>query len=241
MSSIFISFCFIKTITGNDKYVSGSALYRIKDNEDAFREIIYKGFTGSSESLIEEFEKESIVLMIRRYVYDENIEYAKFMLSRRLYNGVTGKKNIESNIIVSYTNQNSRYNSLKENLKRTIMSVVGRFKIGSHKKTPHILVSDIEWNYAGNNNESQTSNPSNKGKEKPREELDNQLDIIEEKYAKMDTQPSKKRKRTSVSKPSTNDSSSTNFNDALLQIRDGDPAVQKNSEETVNSHDDDSD
>ncbi|CAG8746815.1 18016_t:CDS:1, partial [Racocetra fulgida] len=46
---------------------------------------------------------------------------------------------------------------------------------------------------------------------------------------------------TSVSKPSTNDSSSTNFNDALSQIRDGDPAVQENSEETVNSHDDDSD
>ena len=44
MSSIFISFCFIKTVAGSDKYVTGSALYRVKGDEDKFREIIYKGF-----------------------------------------------------------------------------------------------------------------------------------------------------------------------------------------------------
>ncbi|RIB24707.1 hypothetical protein C2G38_626811 [Gigaspora rosea] len=75
MSSIFISFCFIKTVTGSDKYVSGSALYRIKDNEESFREIIYKGFTRSSETLIDDFENNSIVLIIGQYVYDENAEY----------------------------------------------------------------------------------------------------------------------------------------------------------------------
>ncbi|CAG8726451.1 4081_t:CDS:2, partial [Dentiscutata heterogama] len=43
--------------------------------EAAFREIIYKGFTESSETLIEEFESNFIVLIIGQYVYDENIEY----------------------------------------------------------------------------------------------------------------------------------------------------------------------
>src|SRR5436189_54877 len=75
MLSIFISFCFIKTVTGNDKYTTGSALYRVKGDEDKFREIIFKGFIGTSETLIMDFEKDSIVLMIGRYVYEENVEY----------------------------------------------------------------------------------------------------------------------------------------------------------------------
>ncbi|CAG8443259.1 7215_t:CDS:2 [Diversispora eburnea] len=33
MSSIFISFCFIKTVTGNDKYTSGNTLYQMKGDE----------------------------------------------------------------------------------------------------------------------------------------------------------------------------------------------------------------
>ncbi|CAG8810665.1 41006_t:CDS:2, partial [Gigaspora margarita] len=65
------------SITGNEKYISRSVLYRIKDNKEALREIIYKGFTRSSEILIEEFKIGSIVLMIGRYVYNNNVEYVK--------------------------------------------------------------------------------------------------------------------------------------------------------------------
>ncbi|CAG8772360.1 26195_t:CDS:2, partial [Racocetra persica] len=100
----------------NEKYVSGSALYQIKDDEESFREIIYKGFTRSSETLIDDFEKNSIVLIIGQYVYNE----------------------------------------------------------------------DIEYNYTNNINESQTLSSSNKRKEKTCDELNNQLDLIEEKYAKID-------------------------------------------------------
>ncbi|CAG8637411.1 457_t:CDS:1, partial [Diversispora eburnea] len=62
-----------------------------------------------------------------------------------------------------------------------------RFKIGSQMKSSYIVVSDIEWNYAENNSEFQTLISSNKGKMKPHENLDNQLNIIEEKYMKMNT------------------------------------------------------
>ncbi|RHZ80143.1 hypothetical protein Glove_139g15 [Diversispora epigaea] len=285
MSSVFISFCFIKTVTGNDKYVTGSALYRVKGDEDKFREIIYKGFTGTSETLIMDFEKDSIVLVIGRYVYEENVEYVtliqtvpisyssddstntqedlpyssplliysapaltnsyksndeigrhSFLMSKKLYNGVTGKKNVESNIIISYTNPNGRYNSLKDNLKKTVMSVIGRFKIGSHKRPPHIMASDIEWNYAGNIGESQSLHSSNKGKTKPHEDLDNQLDIIDEKYAKMNSESLKKRKLNNFipkSKSSQDSTSSTNLNDVILQIRDGETTTQENSDVTI--------
>ncbi|CAG8764086.1 5552_t:CDS:2, partial [Racocetra persica] len=121
-----------------------------------------------------------------------------FMMFRRLYNRVTSKKNIESNVI----------------------------------------------NYVSNINESQTSSSSNKGKEKLCDKLDNQLDLIEEKYAKMDTQSSKKRKLNNYipkPKPQKDESSSTNFTDTISQIKTGEPPVQENSDDTVNSQDIDSD
>ncbi|KAF0545614.1 hypothetical protein F8M41_002122 [Gigaspora margarita] len=75
MSSIFVSFCFIKTVSGGDKYVSGTGLYCIGNDVDAFREITFKGFTGNAESLVTPLEKNSIALVIGRYVYEENTEY----------------------------------------------------------------------------------------------------------------------------------------------------------------------
>ena len=74
MSLIFISFCFVKTVSVNEKFLTGSALYRVSNEEDEFRQFNYKGFTATPETLIEDFEKNSIVLMIGRYVY-EDAEY----------------------------------------------------------------------------------------------------------------------------------------------------------------------
>ncbi|RIB15020.1 hypothetical protein C2G38_2193396 [Gigaspora rosea] len=79
MSSIFVAFCFVKTTSGNDKFTTGTALYRTTDEEDDFREFTYKGFTRSTDSLIIEFEKNSIVLMIGRYVYHNNAEFLGFI------------------------------------------------------------------------------------------------------------------------------------------------------------------
>ncbi|CAG8738519.1 6753_t:CDS:2 [Dentiscutata erythropus] len=68
------------------------------------------------------------------------------MLSKKLYNPVTGQKAINYDIIVFYTNTNGCYNSLRNNLKKTILSAIGRFKVSTQSKIPHIISSEIEWN-----------------------------------------------------------------------------------------------
>jgi hypothetical protein len=178
------------------------------------------------------------------YKSNDEVGRQSFLMSKKLYNGVTGKKNVESNVIISYTNPNGRYNSLKDNLKKTILSVIGRFKIGSQKKLPHIIASDIEWNYASNVNESRTSNSFNKEKNKSHEELDNQLDIIEEKYARMSAaETSKKRKLnnfTSKLKPPQDKTPPVNFEDVVVEIRDDEPIIiQENDDKTIEEIDSD--
>ncbi|CAG8471022.1 17420_t:CDS:2 [Cetraspora pellucida] len=104
-------------------------------------------------------------------------------------------------------------------------------------------------NYTDNNNESQSSTSSKKEKLKLNEDLDNQLDLIEEKYTKINTQSSKKRKFINF-KPNTNllkntSLSSSVFIDAVNEIRTGDSAnesiVQENSNKMINSQNIDSD
>ncbi|KAF0544530.1 hypothetical protein F8M41_002678 [Gigaspora margarita] len=241
MSSVFTAFCFIKTISRNNKFVTGTALYRINNEDDEFREIIYKGFTRTAETLISDFEKNSIVLIIRRYIYQNNIEYVclvqtilvfsfhngsacipddlpyafpllmysaptitnsykandnvghqRFMLLKKLYNPITGQKAIDSNVIVSYTNINGRYDSLKNSIKRTVVSVIGRLKLSFQSKIPHIISSEIEWSYPSN--ESQSSSLTINAKLKTRKELNSQLDLIEEQYSTMESQAFKRRK-----------------------------------------------
>ena len=46
-----------------------------QDYIDTFREITFRGFTGYSKSLVLSIEKNSIVLIIGWYMYEENIEY----------------------------------------------------------------------------------------------------------------------------------------------------------------------
>ncbi|CAG8669683.1 2899_t:CDS:2 [Gigaspora margarita] len=203
MSSLFVTFCLAKNVTGNDSYITGTALYRINDNTDKFREITFKGFLRNPDSLVTPFEKNTIILMVGCYVCEDNVtiiqsvpisysddEYTltqenlpnssplllysasivlnsyipnnnggreSFMLARCLYNGVTNNKQIDSKVIISYVNENNRYNSLKNNLKRTVLSVVEQLKLGS-KRLPHVLASDIEWTYL--TNDPQPSNAS---------------------------------------------------------------------------------
>ena len=60
-------------MSGTEKSINGTALYRA--TQDEFREFIFKAYIESEESLIQEFEKESIVLIVGHYVYKEKIEY----------------------------------------------------------------------------------------------------------------------------------------------------------------------
>ncbi|CAG8735051.1 21266_t:CDS:2, partial [Gigaspora margarita] len=252
-----------------DKYLSGTGLYRINKDVNAFREIIFKGFINNSESLILSLEKNSIVLMIGRYVYEENTEYIvliqtvpisfsndtyvltstdlpysspmlqfsapvvqnsyhpnneggreSFMLTRRLYNGVTNNKHVLSNVIILYVNENNHYNALKNNLQKTVLSVIGRLKIESFNIL-HIIASDIEWTYS--NNESQSSGTLGKEKSRFYEELDNQLNSIEEKYATLSSQPSQKKPKltlySTTAKKSNNIPTSVNFTNIISQVR----------------------
>ncbi|RIB25961.1 hypothetical protein C2G38_2164603 [Gigaspora rosea] len=75
MSSIFIAFCFIKTVSRNSKFLNRTAVYCVSADENEFRELNYKGFTRNSETLIVDFKRNSIMLMIERYVYHQNAEY----------------------------------------------------------------------------------------------------------------------------------------------------------------------
>src|SRR6185437_5845756 len=75
MSSLFVAFCLAKNVTGNDSYITGTAIYRINDITDKFREITFKGFPRNSDSLVTPFEKNSIILMVGRYVCEDNVEY----------------------------------------------------------------------------------------------------------------------------------------------------------------------
>ncbi|RIB24187.1 hypothetical protein C2G38_2169284 [Gigaspora rosea] len=247
MSSVFIAFCFIKTVSRNSKFLNGTAVYCVSNDEDEFRKLNYKGFTGNSEILIVDFERNSIVLMIGRYVYHQNAEYLSliqtvplsspqtdsncvpedlpytfplliysapavtssyksndaigrqsFMLSKKLYNPVTGQKGIESDMIVSYAN--GHYDSLKESLKKSVISAIGRLKINTNSKIPHIISSEIEWSYAASESSS----------------------LI---------QPSPG-KRNSSSKPSSDKPSATDLKDLANQIRSKDPELQKPSNES---------
>ncbi|CAG8675329.1 21296_t:CDS:2, partial [Racocetra persica] len=121
-----------------------------------------------------------------------------FMLTRRLYNGITNNKHVPSNVIISYVNENNHYNAI-----------------------PHIVASDIEWTYS--NNESQSSSTSGKEKSRSYEELDNQLDSIEEKYATLSSQPSQKKSKLSLHSPTARKSNdiltTVNFTNIISQVR----------------------
>ncbi|RIB25434.1 hypothetical protein C2G38_2031075 [Gigaspora rosea] len=280
MFFLFVAFCFTKNVTGSDKCISGTALYRINHNVNKFREIMFKGFTASSESLVVPFEKNSIILLIRRYAY-ENTEYVtlvqtvlisssegdyvltpedlpsssplliysaavvadsyipdnqggreSFVMARQLYNGVTNNRNVESKIIVSYKNENNRYNAMKNNLKKTVLSVIGHLKIRS-KKFHHIFASDIKWTYVSN--EPSLSSTTINAKGISDVEFNEHFDGIEKKYATLTSQVLQKRQNTrhninmqnSSNKCLNNKTTSLNFVDVILQFQKGTSSSKK--------------
>ncbi|KAF0478123.1 hypothetical protein F8M41_024102 [Gigaspora margarita] len=220
MSSVFIAFCFVKTISGNDKFITGNALYRINDDEDEYREITFKGFTrgisylncsdfSQSDSLctLEDLPYAFPLLIylapavINSYKSNNDMGRQSFMLSKKLYNAVTSQKGIDSDVIVSYANANSHYDLLRDSLKKTILS-----------------------SYASN--EPQLSNSSLNGKSKLHKEFNNQLDVIEEQYFK------KRRRPGPFASASTSSNANTlpvNLMNLTDQIRENRPASDQSS------------
>ncbi|CAG8503623.1 17202_t:CDS:2 [Dentiscutata heterogama] len=157
MSSLFVAFCLAKNVTGNDNYITGTVTIiqsvPVSYSDDKYT-LTQEDLPNSSPLLLY-----SAPIVPNLYIPDNNGGRESFMLARRLYNGVTNNKQIDSKVIVSYLNKNNCYNALKNNLKRTVLSVIERLKLGS-KKLPPILASDIEWTYPTSN--PQTSNTSSK-------------------------------------------------------------------------------
>ncbi|CAG8816550.1 630_t:CDS:2, partial [Gigaspora margarita] len=147
-----------------------------------------------------------------------------FMIVRQLYNRVTNNRNMESKVIVSYKNKNNRYNAMKNNLKKTVLSVIDHLKISS-KKFLHILASDIEWTYVSN--DPLPSSTTTNVKEISEVEFDEYLDGIEEKYAILTLQILQKKQNTrqninlctSNNKWSNNKTISLNFVDIISQVQ----------------------
>ncbi|KAF0508522.1 hypothetical protein F8M41_018746 [Gigaspora margarita] len=228
MSSIFIAFCFVKTISGNEKFLTGNALYRVNDDEDEYREITFKGFTANTESLIANFEKNSIVSLIQTvpifaqsdllctpedlpyafplliylapavtnsYKSNNDIGRHSFILSKKLYNTVTGQKGIDSDATC---------------LMQMQMAVMIRLEI---------VLKRLSYPYASN--EPQLSNSSLNGKSKSCKEFNNQLDVIEEQYSK------KRRRLGPFASASTSSNANTlpvNLTNLTDQIRGNKPA-----------------
>ncbi|CAG8635259.1 5932_t:CDS:2 [Gigaspora margarita] len=126
---------------------------------------------------------------------------------KKLYNPMNSQKEIESNVIVSYTNANSQYDSLKESLKKK-----------------------IEWSYSSNEPKSLLRFTDTKAKSN---NFNSQLNMIEEQYVIMNSQPFNKRKRggffLSLAKFSSNKSPTVNLEELMEQIRTNQPETQQTS------------
>ncbi|CAG8552288.1 21978_t:CDS:1, partial [Racocetra persica] len=160
------------------------------------------------------------------YFSNNDLGIESLMLSKKLYNSITRNKNIESEVIISYFNQNGHYDALKNNLKKPVLFIIRRLKVGT-KKMLHLIASDIEWNYTSNEQSSETSN---KEKRKAQNDINNHLDTIKEKYAKLSISPSRKRKQSNLLTTSfsfktqkASPETKSNFLNTVSQIKNTDP------------------
>ncbi|KAF0376088.1 hypothetical protein F8M41_012724 [Gigaspora margarita] len=80
------------------------------------------------------------------YISDNSRGQESFMLAKHLYNRVFNNKHIDSRVIISYINENNCYSTLKNNLRKTVLSVIEQLKLGS-KRLLQILAFNIEWIY----------------------------------------------------------------------------------------------
>ncbi|CAG8521042.1 5668_t:CDS:2, partial [Dentiscutata heterogama] len=167
-------------------------------SQEEFKELTYKGFV-TQESLITELEKNSIALMIGRYL--TLIQTVPISISNDEIEITPDDLPYSSPLLLfsAPVISNSHFsNSEFDNLKKTVLSVIGRLNIGA-KKMLHIIATDIEWNYVGN---EQISDNLNKEKAKAQGDINNYLEGIKEKYAKLNSFPSRKRQCTNFPPPS---------------------------------------
>ncbi|CAG8802751.1 25240_t:CDS:2 [Gigaspora margarita] len=130
---------------------------------------------------------------------------------------------------------------MKNNLKKTVLSVIGHLKIRS-KKFPHILASDIEWTYVFNDSSFLSTTTS--AKVISEVEFDEYLNGIKEKYTTLTSQVPQKRPNTeqnvnlhnsSNNRRSNNKSTSLNFVDVISQVQKGTSSAKTAYTEQISS------
>ncbi|RIB19889.1 hypothetical protein C2G38_2180715 [Gigaspora rosea] len=135
MVSLFIAFCFAKTVTGNDKFVALVQIVSISCSEGD--RILTPGDLPESSLLL--IYTASVVPNF--YIPDNRGGHESFMMACHLYNGVTNNRYIDSKVIVSYTNEHNRYTSMKNNLKKQSSKVASQEEIDTY-------LNSIEEKYA---------------------------------------------------------------------------------------------
>ncbi|KAF0457492.1 hypothetical protein F8M41_001169 [Gigaspora margarita] len=181
----------IKTISRGDKYLSGTALYCTNNDDNIFREVMFREFLGTPDCLISSFEKNSIILLIGRYVYEGDAEYVSLVQTVPVSSSdneyiLTPPDLPHSSPLLLFSApvmQGSYYPDSGSGRDSFMLSKHLYNGVTNSKQIPSnvIISSDIEWSYLAS--ETQYSGTLNKDKSKSWEELDNQLDSIEEKYA----------------------------------------------------------
>ncbi|CAG8783222.1 6748_t:CDS:2 [Gigaspora margarita] len=124
---------------------------------------------------------------------------AVYRSNKQEFRELTYKK---SEIIVLYTNQNGRYNALKDNLKKIVLSVIGRLKIAQTDINNHL--KSIEERYTNSRKRQQTNLSSSSLS----------------KLQKTDSQPNN-------STSQNNKSPAEKFLQAVNQIKNAEPEPQK--------------
>ncbi|CAG8821650.1 29627_t:CDS:2, partial [Gigaspora margarita] len=181
MSSLFTAFCFTKNVTNNNKHISGIALYQINYNVNKFREITFKGFIANSKSLIIPFKKNSIVLMIGCYVY-EDIKYVMLVqavpISSSEGNYILAPEDLPNSLpLLTYTT--------------TIVS--DSYIANNQDRQESFILARWLYNRVTNNKNMDSRSPASNTKVNSEVELDVNLDSIKEKYATMTLQIPQKR------------------------------------------------
>ncbi|CAG8551161.1 15551_t:CDS:2, partial [Dentiscutata heterogama] len=218
----------------SEKCINGTAIYRTNSNKEEFRELTYKDFV-TQKSLITELEKNSIALMVGRYVF-EDTEYLTLIQTVPIS---TFNNGIEITLDdLPYLSSLLLFSApVIPNSTFPITNLIGA------KKMLHIIATDIEWNYVSN---EQTSNNLNKAKAKAQGDINNHLEGIEEKYAKLNSFPSRKRQHANFlpaslsktqktelqnnnSKPQNDKSPTDNFLHAINQIKNTGTTFQNNN------------
>ncbi|CAJ0838458.1 13494_t:CDS:2 [Entrophospora sp. SA101] len=102
----------------------------------------------------------------------ENETGGNFVLNRKPYNPMSKNKNINSEIYVTYVDENKRYKTIKNNLGRSIISVLGKLRISKTNKQ-HLAAKEIEWNLIPNEPKM------NKDNNKNHDDEEKELELIE--------------------------------------------------------------